>query len=221
MLDKDKKSICLVNGSLRGKEASSLEFLKDIESRLPDTEYNKTFLTVKATLKESYPANILKDIACADTIVFAFPLHNYGLPGALMRLLEDYYQYIKASNKYNKDAKVYMIVNCGFFRPEINEEAIRVMKNFSKRLSLNWRFAICIGTGPVVVMTKKVPFFDLKLKRAYAEIISDIKSSSREKRDNYLIRPLIPAPILIRIKNYYEKKGQMIQRNHKAQQTKE
>jgi hypothetical protein len=221
MLDKDKKSICLVNGSLRGQKASSLEFLKDIERRLPDTEYNKTSLTVKVKLKESYPENILKGIACADAIVFVFPLHNYGLPGSLMRLLEDYYQYIKVGNKYNKDAKVYMIVNCGFFRPEINEEAIRVMKNFSRRLYLNWRFAICIGTGPVVVMTKKVPFFDLKLKRAYAEMVSDIKSNSREKRDNYLIRPLIPAPILIRIKNYYEKKGQMIQRNHKPQQAKE
>jgi len=221
MLDEDKKIICFVNGSLRGKKASSLEFLNDVELRLLDIEYNKTFLTVKAKLKKSYPENMLKSIACADAIVFVFPLHNYGLPGALMRLLEDYYQYIEAGNKYNKDAKVYMVVNCGFPRPETNEEAIRVMKNFSRRLSLNWRFAICIGTGPVVVMTKKVPFFDLKLKRAYAEMVSDIKSDSREKRDNYLIKPLIPAPILIMIKNYYERKGQMIQRNHKPQQTKE
>lgn len=221
MLDEDRKSICFVNGSLRGKKASSLEFLKDIELRLPDTEYNKTFLTVKAKLKESYPENMLRDIACADAVVFVFPLHNYGLPGALMRLLEDYYHYIEAGNNYNKDAKVYMIVNCGFARPEINEEATRVMKNFSRRLSFNWRFAICIGTGPVVVLTKKVPFLDLKLKRAYAEMVSDIKSCSSEKRDNYLIKPLIPAPILIMIKNYYERKGQMIQRNHKPRQTKE
>jgi hypothetical protein len=221
MLDEDKKNICFVNGSLRGKKASSLEFIKDIEHRLPDTEYNKTSLTVKAKLKGSYPENILKGIAYADAIIFVFPLHNYGLPGALMRLLEDYYQYIKSGNKYKKDARVYTIVNCAFVRPEINKEAIRVMKNFCRRLSLNWRFAICIGTGPVVVMTKKVPFFDLKLKRAYAEMVSDIKSDSREKRDNYLIKPLIPAPIFIRIKNYYERKGQLIQRNHKPQQTKE
>jgi len=221
MLDEDKRSICFVNGSLRGKKASSLEFLKGIELGLPDTEYNKTFLAVKAKLKESYPESMLKGIAYADTIVFVFPLHNYGLPGALMRLLEDYYQYIEVGNKYNKAAKVYMIVNCGSARPEINEEAIRVMKNFSRRLSLNWRFAICIGTGPVVVITKKVPFLDLKLKRAFAEMGSDIKSSSSEKKDNYLIKPLIPAPILTRIKNYYERKGQMIQKNHKPQQTKE
>jgi hypothetical protein len=58
MLDKDRKSIYLVNGSLRGKKASSLEFLKDIESRLPDTEYNKTFLTVKVTNITKMPRSI-------------------------------------------------------------------------------------------------------------------------------------------------------------------
>lgn len=108
-----------------------------------------------------------------------------------------------------------MIVNCGFPRPHITGEAVRVVKNFCRRLSLNWRFAVCIGGGPVVVMTRRVPFLDLKLKKAYAEISSDIRGEDRGERDNYLIKPVIPEPILIRIKNYYEKKGKMIERNKK------
>ena len=53
------KNICFVNGSLRGKQASSLEFLRDIESRLPDTAYVKKTIWVKARVKGSYPAETL------------------------------------------------------------------------------------------------------------------------------------------------------------------
>ena len=58
-----------------------------------------------------------------------FPLFTYGIPGALMRLLEDFYHYAKG-NDNNKVTKVYIVVNCGFPRPEIMGELIRVMKNF-------------------------------------------------------------------------------------------
>lgn len=210
------KNICLVNGSLRGKKAASLEFLKDVSLRLPDTEFNKTILTVRARVKESYPETILENLSNADVIIFIFPLHNYGLPGALMRLLEDYYQYIRDSHRYNKEARVYVIVNCAFPRAAATTgEAIRVMKNFCRRLSLNWRFAVCIGTGPVVVMTKKVPFFYLKLKKAYSEIAADIKSNQTECKNDYFIKPVIPESIIAMIKRQYENSGHMIERNKK------
>lgn len=107
------KNICLVNGSLRGKNAASLEFLKDIDLRLTAGEYNKTVITVKAKVKDQYPDDTLKSIASADAIIFIFPLHNYGLPGALVRLLEDYYQYVKQGNNHIESA-VYVIANCAF-----------------------------------------------------------------------------------------------------------
>ena len=204
----------MVNGSLRGKQSASLAFLEDMGLRLPDPEYDKTVITVRAKIKDSYPDDMLKSMACADAVIFVFPLHNYGLPGALMRLLEDYYQFIKAGNNSNKEARVYMIVNCAFSSPgKTTGEAIRVMQNFCKRLSLNWRFAICIGTGPVVVLTKRVPFLYRKLKKAYAEIASDILNDDMKSRNNYLIKPVIPAFIITMIKKYYEKHGQMYDRN--------
>jgi len=200
------KNVCLINGSLRGKEASSLAFLEDVNRKLSDTEYNKTFLTVRARLKGGYPEDMLQSMAGADSIIMVFPLFSYGLPGALMRFLEDYYRYIQAGNGYNKDAGVYIIVNCGFPRPRTIAEAVRVIKNFCRRLSLNWRFAICIGSGPVVAAVKKVPFLHMKLKRAYAEIASDIKSGDRGTRGDYFIKPILPEPIILMIKNRYEKK---------------
>jgi hypothetical protein len=214
------KKVCLVNGSLRGKQAASLEFLKDLSRQLPDMDYAKTILTVRARVKESYPENMLESLARADALVIIFPLHNYGLPGALMRFLEDYYQYIKDGHQYKKEARVYVIVNCAFPRPEATTgEAIRVVKNFCRRLSLNWRCAVCIGTGPVVVMTKRVPFLYPKLKKAYLEIAADIKSNRTGDEKTYLIKPIIPESVIARIKRHYEKSGKMIEKNQKPPQS--
>ncbi|MDM8001023.1 MAG: NAD(P)H-dependent oxidoreductase [Dehalococcoidia bacterium] len=217
--DEDVKSVCLVNGSLRGERAASLQFLKDLSLRLPDTQFSKTFLTVKARLRDGYPEEMLRSMACADAIVLVFPLHNYGLPGALMRLLEDYYGYIKRGAAYNKDAKVYVIVNCAFPRPGASTgEAIRVVRNFCRRLSLKWRFAVCIGTGPVVVLTKRIPLLYLRLKRAYAEVASDICASDGEVKKDYLIRPVIPEAIIAMIKRHYERTGKMIEKENITKQ---
>jgi hypothetical protein len=199
------KSICFVNGSLRGKQASSLEFLRDIESRLSDTEYAKKTISLKARVKGSYPAETLRDLAMADALVLIFPLYSYAIPGALMRLLEDYYSYVRSGGEYNREARVYAIVNCGFPKPVIFAECIRVLKNFCRRLSLNWRFAVCISCGPVVVMTRRVPLLDLKLKRAFAAIVSDLQGGGSTPLDDYLIRPVIPEPILLAWKTRVEK----------------
>jgi hypothetical protein len=213
------KSVCIINGSLRGGRAASLEFLKDLSLRLPDTQFGKTFLTVKARLRESYPEDMLKSIACADAIVLVFPLHNYGLPGALIRLLEDYYSYIQKGAAYSKDARVYVIVNCAFPRPGATTgEAIRVVRNFCRRLSLNWRFAVCIGTGPVVVATKRFPLLYPKLKRAYADMASDMLGADRDTKKDYLIRPVIPEAIIAMIKRHYERTGQMMEKDNRPQQ---
>jgi hypothetical protein len=122
-----------------------------------------------------------------------------------MRLLEDYYSYARSGEEYKRETRVYAIVNCGFPRPVIFRECVRVLKNFCRRLSLNWRFAMCVSTGPVVVLTKRVPLVDLKLKRAFVAIVSDLQSGGSAPRDDYLIRPVIPEPILLVLKRRVEK----------------
>jgi hypothetical protein len=141
--------------------------------------------------------------------VLVFPLYAYALPGALMRLFEDYYSHVSSGKEYNRQARVYAIVNCGFPRPVIFNECIRVLKDFCRRLSLNWIFAVCISGGPVVVATKRVPFLDLKLKRGLAAIASDLDSSDLARRGDYFIRPAVPAPICLIVKRRYEKKMEM------------
>lgn len=200
------KTICLINGSLRGKKASSLAFLGDVERRLPDAGYATRTVTVKARVRGSYPQETLRELATADALILVFPLFTYGIPGALMRLLEEYCSYVAGGNGHNPETKVYAVVNCGFPRPVIFRDCVRTLRNLCRRLSLDWRFAVCISSGPVVVMTRRVPFLDLKLKRAFADIASDLTSDARAPKDDYLIRPVVPVPICLMMKRHFEKK---------------
>jgi len=209
------KNICLINGSLRGKGAASLAFLQDISRRLAEKDYKKTFIKVRARVTDDYPEETLKYLAAADAVIFVFPLYTYGLPGPLMRLLEDYYAYLKNGKQYNRQVKIYAVMNCAYPRPEATTgEAVRVIKNFCRRLSLNWRFSLCIGTGPVVAMTKKIHLLYPQLNKAYREIAADIQNDENTVMPDYFIKPIIPASVIAMIKRHYENKGQMIERKN-------
>lgn len=206
-----RKAVCFINGSLRGRKSSSSAFLGDVSRLLPDSDFRKNFVAVKGTAVDGYPPDTLRQVAEADAIVFVFPLYAYGLPGALMRLLEDYHRYVLDGNAHNTGASVYVVVNCGFPRADLTTgEAVRVVRNFCRRLSLNWRFAVRIGTGPIVALTRRVLFLDRTLKRAFADIAEDIGSGGQEPKTDYVVRPIIPEPIIRRIKEHYEKRGEMI-----------
>ena len=63
---------------------------------------------------------------------------------------------------------------------------------------------------------KRVPFLYPKLKKAYAEIASDIVGDDKQRRKNYLIKPVIPETIIAIIKRHYEKTGHMIEPDNKT-----
>jgi hypothetical protein len=199
------KNICLINGSLRGKEASSLLFMNSIKGLLDDSEFHTAIINVRARAKVSYPEDILTAISRADAVIMVFPLFTYGIPGALMRLLEDFFQYAKGHG-HNKTARIYIVANCGFSRPEIMGELVRVMKNFCRRLSFEWRFAICIGGGPIAAMAVKVPLLRTRYKRAFSAVALDIGNGDTKHKDDFFIKPFIPEPIILWIKARYEKK---------------
>ena len=205
----DSVHVCLVNGSLRGAKSSSLGFLKDIERRLAPDEFAKTYVSVSAARTNPYPMTVLRTIATADVLVLAFPLYAYGLPGALMRLLEEFDGYVRAGNSHNRGSRVYVIVNCAFPRPEITAEAVRVMRNFCRRHALRWRFAICIGSGITVAVTKHIPLLGLGPGRALNQMAADIHGTATTPHDDVFVRPVIPERIIFAIKNHYEKKGEM------------
>jgi len=201
------KKVCLLNGSLRGENASSLQFMVRVSRRLVRPDFIVERLSVKSGPGGRYPAETLAVACGADAIIMAFPLFSYSLPGALMAFLEDFYAHVREGGSRRNGAKVFAIINCGFPEPRIMEEAIRVVKNFCARLGLSYRFSIAIATGPVTAMTMKVPLLNARLKKAFAGIPRDIAGDGEWRGGDVFIKPIIPKCILLRIKERYERRS--------------
>ena len=201
------KRLVLVNGSLRGKNSSSLALLDKLSGLVDQSGLQVTTVTVKASAREPYPPEELEAVASADAMVLCFPLFSYSLPGALTRLLEDYASHIAREPHAPVHTRVYGIVNSGFPDPCVAGEAVRVVRNFCVQMKLAYRFSIAIGTGPVTVLTMKVPLLNPRLKKALREIARDVESKDLGPLEDVWITPLVPKPILLRIKEHYERKS--------------
>lgn len=188
------KNVCFINGSPKGKSSNSLFYLKQLDKLMNEKEYAKEYIHIKLSEKNGLE-NDFKKMENSNLIIISFPLYVYCLPGLLIKFLEDYYTYLRKKEKYNKDVRVYAIVNCGFPDPKINAEALMVVSNFCDHLNLNWRFGIGIGMGEFIGTIKNVPIlnkFCNKVFNSTMEIINDIENKSLNKINNFFVKPNIP-----------------------------
>ena len=194
--------VTLINGSPRGKKATSLIFLEVLaellrkEKKDGSLRINTVAVDVKSEAATS--TETLRAIAGSDTVIFSFPLYAYTVSAAMTRLMEDYYTFHTAGEKTQR---LYAIVNCAFPVPDINREALRVMKCFAERCGMEWRFGIGIGGGPVVAMTKNVPLVAAKLRKAYRTIARDITEGGTGDLPDMYIKPVIPKAVMLRVKD--------------------
>jgi hypothetical protein len=200
------KRVCLLNGSLRGEKASSLQFLDRVAAGMKKPDVIVDRVALKAGAGNPCARETLALVAGADVIVLAFPLFVYTLPGAATRFLEDFYSYAKAGGAYNSRVKVFAIINCGFPEPWTMREAARVVRNFCARLELEYGFSIAISSGPVSVMTMKVPFLNPRLKKAFRALARDALGDDQVRREDFYIKPIIPRQIVLKMKEHYERK---------------
>ena len=202
------KRVCLVNGSLSGAKASSLTFLKRLSAEMTPALFQVDWVGVRPGASGS--RETLAAMSTADAIVLAFPLFSYSLSGAVTELLEDFHVFAAKGGQYNPDAQVFAIVNCGFPEPWIMRESIRVVKNFCARMGLRYRFSVAISSGPVTAMTMKAPLLNPRLKRAFAGIVADILHDGAGRQEDVFVKPIIPKPIILKIKEHYEKKSRVL-----------
>lgn len=186
------RQISFINGSPRGKRAFSFALLKQVELI---TEGEKHFINVN--FKGKYNEEVFKKLANSDAIIIAFPLYYYCVPGMLADLLEQYYKYdIKGKN-----SKVYVIINCGFPEPEINDEAINVIRNFSSKVGFNFRFAISIGGGGFIGATKNIPMFSKNMKNinnTLEELKKDIYAQHEKHHcEDIMLKPSLPRWLVL------------------------
>jgi multimeric flavodoxin WrbA len=102
----------------------------------------------------------------ADSLLLVFPLYFFCLPSMLMRFLEDYTGYLSREGRPSPSQKVYALVNCGFPEPDINGEAVRVVKSFAGHIGVTFGGGISLGGGGMFTEAREAPF----MRKAIAQL---------------------------------------------------
>lgn len=196
------KKVVLINGSPRyEKKTASAGFIAHVDSILKYEKYEKHIVNIRESLKNS-PDEDYAVMAEADAFIIVFPLYYYCLPGLLMRFLEDYSKYVKDYVEQKKSIKVYAVVNCGFPEPDINKEAIRVVRCFSKNVGAQFRFGVMIGGGPMISSVEgsgPVKKAYEKLDESIRTMAYDIYCENLQVIPDIMIKPSFPRGLYLLI----------------------
>ena len=195
------KNIVLINASPKINEPSASEYLVGVaQGHIDEDANNKIIINIRQSIKKHKTQEDFVAISKADAIIIAFPLYIFCMPGILTRFLEDYYKFCTEPGRASSNAKVYAIVNCGFPEPEINLEAVRVIRSFCHHVNAHFRFGVLIGGGGMLVGAKDAPFMKKtlgNLNDAFATIAQDIASTDFREIENINIAMNFPRRLYL------------------------
>ena len=162
----------LINGSPKPYGSNSSYFLNLISSNL-NSDYNLFELR-----KDKYD-EILNNINESKKIILAFPLYVDSPPSIVLNFLD----YIIDSKINLKDKLIYVVVNCGFIEGKQNITAINIIKNWCKKVEINYGCSILIGAGEIVGKTK----YKLISKKAFKSLRKFIDIINLDKKTTDII----------------------------------
>jgi len=180
------ENLILLNGSPQMKGSTSMNILDSFKACLGN-DFNVNVVEANKSILQKTQLHDYETMEKADTIVLAFPLYVYCLPGVLEEFLVGYRDYI-GSEKKVVEQKIYAIINCGFPESRINEEAALVIKSFCKEVHAQYRFSILLGGGGMLQPLKTFPFVNKmwkKIELAFNQIVSNM-GEENGKADIYI-----------------------------------
>lgn len=133
--------LCL-DGSPKKKDSASRYILEDWSARL-GVEHEVSVLS-SASCSEGEFAQSIQE---CDAFVLVFPLYVDGIPAHLLRMMEDAQPLIAASGAR---ARVYVVVQCGFFEGRQNRLALLMTKQWCEACGLSWGQGMGVGAGPMM-----------------------------------------------------------------------
>ncbi len=184
-MNNKRKQLILINGSPKPDKEQSVS--EALITRLDGLTKARDLDTVRINARQSIlKKNEEKDfelISQADALIFVFPLYIFCLPGVLMQYLQELYEYWSKLQDKGRRTKIYAVVNCGFSEAYINEEAIRVIKSFSRQIRADFRFGVSIGGGGMILGAQGAPFMKKTfscIEDAFQRILGDLMEDKQE-----------------------------------------
>lgn len=138
------KIVCLC-GSPKATGSASAYVLKSLTAMLPNADV-KDFSALPGKIQGLLPA-----ILECDALVIAFPLYVDGIPGQLLRILSRELQ--PALAKSGCKAKVYAVINSGFYEARQNKIAMEMLQIWTEKSGLQWGQGLGIGGGGMLQAT--------------------------------------------------------------------
>lgn len=133
--------IALINASPKRGDSASKTILQALEKRLPGAE----MIWIDSAAGDA--AALLRAVRGCRALVFAFPLYVDGIPANLLRQLE---QICPNLAQAAPQARIYTLVNNGFYEGSQNTLALEMMQHFTQEAGLTWGQGIGVGAGGMI-----------------------------------------------------------------------
>lgn len=129
--------IALINGSPKVKESASKSLLEELRAPLAQ----QAEITELAFHTAAVSDDALAKLRESDVWIFACPLYVDGIPAHLLSCL------IALENAITDTARIYAIVNCGFYEGNQAAYALDIFQNWCLKAGLTWGGGIGVGGG--------------------------------------------------------------------------
>ncbi|KOR26694.1 flavodoxin [Clostridium sporogenes] len=177
-------NLCIINGSPKKEKSNSNYLIKELTSLLDNNIKTKEYY-IDELMKDS---NLLQDVISFNKIIFVSPLYADCLPSTMLNFMIYFEEFLKDKKDLNID--VYCLINCGFLEGTQNNLAIDILKNYCKKVGLNWRFGVGIGGGEFMVSSKNMPL-NCKMKmpvyNAFLDLKKDIENNDSNTNNSEVI----------------------------------
>ena len=162
----------LINASPKRRGSASAILLEALADCLPaDTQL------VSCPLHTGVPEDgTARQLADCDALVFACPLYVDALPAHMLAALAVLEGSLRQSGS---GARVYAVINCGFYEGWQTENALHMLRCWSKRAGLGWGRGVGVGAGGMLHALKSVPMGEgakAGIEAALKELAGDLVS---------------------------------------------
>lgn len=165
--------IMILNGSPRAPKSNS-------------RKYAEAFMKYSPVPSEYFPITAKNHIEICDAmqdftqLLLVFPLYADGIPVTLLNFLKTWEEH-PAKQK----PRVSILINCGFYEPEQNDIAVKMIRLFCKEQGYPFGSVLRIGSGEAIMSSPFKIFVLRKLKRLARSI---------HKGDNENLKVTMPIP---------------------------
>ena len=177
-----KRTITLVSASPKVGTPSVSNWLSDrAKKQIGGDGTAVRQLSVRQSIAKGTVQTDFETMLTSDALILIFPLYIFCLPGLLIRYLQDFFGFWTIHRSLSRISCVFCVVNCGFPEPEINAEAVRVVKSFSEKINADFRFGLMFGGGGLLLGAADAPFMKKTLSavdNAFLLMKNDIVTAS-------------------------------------------